>query len=526
LFNWLLSCAKGPGSGLGLLLVLLLSACAHHPKKKSNPTPNGPVAAGAAAAATDAEGEEEADSGDEDDAEAVEADADAEPKEETPAELGDVESASETRLPDEIRADILARSTFPLVENEFVEQWIRYFTGRGREHFKKWQERAPRYLPLITQTMKADGLPEDLVYLAMIESGFNPKARSRAKAVGPWQFIKSTGMRYDLQVDNWIDERRDIEKSTHAAATYLKELHQIFGSWYLAAASYNAGEGKVLRAVRADRSRNFWELARAKKNFRAETRNYVPKIIAAALISKNPAKYGFDDLVYETPIEWEKARVPAGTDLRAVSSVLNVDRDALVLMNSELRRGRTPLTGGAREIKVPVGRSGDVLAAVDKIAAMKFKEPFLKEDGLTRGFAPLRSDGRYRVRRGDTLWTISRNFGVTVDELREANNFSSAKALRPGKWIEIPVDLRRSPRVSKKGRRPTPVFTAAAAASSPLPEVVGGTYTIQSGDTLWDLARRNGTTVAEIKRLNAIRSARDLRAGKVIRVPGQGGKAN
>src|SRR5690606_13336536 len=153
---------------------------------------------------------------------------------------------------------------------------------------------------------REEGLPEDLIYLSMIESVFNPRAYSRARAVGPWQFIEGTGKRYGLRVNYWIDERKDIIKSTHAAAKYLKELYQIFGSWYLAAAAYNAGEGTVLNAIRRDRTRNFWQLARQEKNFRSETQNYVPKMIAAALLAKSPEKYGFADkeIAYEDPLTW------------------------------------------------------------------------------------------------------------------------------------------------------------------------------------------------------------------------------
>jgi len=182
----------------------------------------------------------------------------------------------------------------PITVNSRVEYWVDYFTGRGRPHFERYLERSNFFIPYIAPLLKQNGMPEDMVYLAMIESGFNNFARSHAKAVGPWQFISATGKRYGLMVNWWVDERRDIRKSTLAAVQYLKDLYQIFGTWELAAASYNAGEAKVARGVRRFGTRDFWTIARH-RFLRPETRDYVPKIIAAALISKNRTQFGFPD---------------------------------------------------------------------------------------------------------------------------------------------------------------------------------------------------------------------------------------
>lgn len=444
---------------LRLLLLLLcsLAACAHRKKGThaageslkpediaKRPTAsdgaNGPVK-GEVSYTEEDEGDP-TEEGDESDV------ADTDPVEGTPTDLGEVEQSSDKVSESEAKADALARQTFPMVENEFVEQWIRYFTGRGRKHFEKWIARTPRYAPLIRKTMKEDGLPEDLVYLAMIESGFNPRAKSFAKAVGPWQFIKSTGQRYGLQVDGWIDERRDIVKSTHAASAYLKELHTIFGSWYLAAASYNAGEGKVLNAVRRDRSRNFWGLARKKANFRPETRNYVPKIIAAALISKDPVKYGFGDVVYEEPLEWDVVRVPAGVHLQGVAEVVGIDKDALKLLNAELKRGVTP-PGGIYELKVPKARGVDVTAKLEAVRAKKYK---IVEEETTRrrrgrggrvvSFKPKGplGKGEYMVQPGDTFWDLAKKNGTSVSEIKRLNpEFGSGRSVRAGAVIKVPT---------------------------------------------------------------------------------------
>ena len=182
----------------------------------------------------------------------------------------------------------------PVTVNSRVEHWIDYFCGRGRGYFQKYLERSEFFVPFIVPILKQNGMPEDLVYLAMIESGFNNLARSRAKAVGPWQFISATGRRYGLEVNWWVDERRDVEKSTRAAVEYLRDLYSIFQTWELAAAAYNAGEAKIARAVRRFGSKDFWLISKH-KFLRPETRDYVPKMLAAAIIAKNRKQFGFPE---------------------------------------------------------------------------------------------------------------------------------------------------------------------------------------------------------------------------------------
>lgn len=362
-----------------------------------------------------------------------------EKREETPEDLGDV-NVSENRNTEEIQADVLSRKTFPLVYNEFVEQWIRYFTStRGRPVMQKWLGRSTRYIPVMKKVLREEGLPEDLIYQAMIESGFNPKAASHAKAVGPWQFIKGTGKRYELELNYWVDERRDHIKSTHAAALYLKELHQIFGSWYLAAAAYNAGEGKVLRAVRSDRSRNFWELARIKKNFRAETRNYVPKIIAAALISKNPEKFGFTNVEYEEPLSWETIKVPGGVDLKSVAKLTGVDENYLEILNTELRRGVTPPGAENYALRVPPNKGSLVMEHIEELRNHRYKKNFIVHE----------------VRKGDTLGAIARRYGSDVASIMELNKIGKTNRLKLGAELTIPVSDREESRKSAGSRNPS-----------------------------------------------------------------------
>lgn len=426
---------------------------------------------------------------------------DSEAREETPVEL-EVEVRQE-RSQAEIDADLESRKTFPLVYNEMVEVWIRFFTSkRGQPVMQRWLERSTRFMPLMQQVMRDHGLPEDLVYLAMIESGFNLKAKSHAKAVGPWQFIPSTGKRYNLNIDYWIDERRDVRKSSIAAATYLRELHLIFGSWYLAAASYNAGEGRVLNAVRRDRTRNFWELARKKSNFRAETRNYVPKIIAAALISKNPERYGFTNINFMEPLAWEIFRVPNGVSLKDVARVINYDDGDLHIMNSELRRGITPPGSEGYDLRIPRGRSQILAQNLHTIEAKKIGN-FLE----------------HSIRRGDTISSIARKYGVDQQSVIDLNKISNTRALRLGQELLIPVgggdeSPRRRARINK-----SPVAKLDTFAPAPAAPLAANEYQVQPGDTLWGIAQRFKVSVADLKTANRLRSARSLQVGQRIRVP-------
>src|SRR5450631_2696483 len=192
----------------------------------------------------------------------------------------------------------LPLSDIPLALNSKVEYFLYYFQTSGKQSFSRWLSRSSRYLPMMKDILKREGMPEDLVYVAMIESGFQMHARSWASAVGPWQFVSDTGRRYSLRIDQWVDERKDPVKATTAAALYLKELYGIFnGNWYLAAAGYNAGENKILRAISMYNTSDFWEISRG-SYLKRETKEYVPKLLAAAIIAKDPARYGFSDIAY------------------------------------------------------------------------------------------------------------------------------------------------------------------------------------------------------------------------------------
>lgn len=243
---------------------------------------------------------------------------------------------------------------FPVTYNEQVKMWIRYFQTRGRESFKTWLERSARYAPYIQKQLETHQLPTDLLYVAMIESGFSTQAVSHAGAVGIWQFIAPTGRRYGLHIDWWIDERRNFTKATQAAIRYKKDLYKMFGSWHLVSASYNTGENRIQRLIRKHRTNDFWELAEM-RTLPDETINYVPKIIAATLIAKAPALYGFKDLEYKSPFKFEEMMVPGGTDLTNLAQYIGVKEQYLRELNPELLKGFIPREVKQHKIKIPVG---------------------------------------------------------------------------------------------------------------------------------------------------------------------------
>jgi membrane-bound lytic murein transglycosylase D len=226
----------------------------------------------------------------------------------------------------------------PLEMNEHVERWIEFFTtGKGRTRFRIYLERSGAYEDMIRQRLREAEMPEDLLYLAMIESGMNPNAYSRAHAVGLWQFIKGTGRRYDLEIGYWLDERRDPFKATDAAVAHLGDLYEQFGSWYLAAAAYNAGSGKVTRGIKKTGSSDFWDLADARV-LRSETRNYVPKLIAATTIAKNPEKYGFADVERAQPMEFDVVGVPDATSFDVLADAAGTSEDEIRRLNPQYVR--------------------------------------------------------------------------------------------------------------------------------------------------------------------------------------------
>jgi membrane-bound lytic murein transglycosylase D len=330
----------------------------------------------------------------------------------------------------------------PVVRNAPVERFVGIFTGRQQDRMALYLKRSGRYEGMIRGKLRERGMPEDLLYLSMIESGFNPTAKSHASAVGLWQFIEGTGTRYGLRVDGYVDERRHPEKSTDAALDYLQDLHRQFGSWYLAAAAYNTGENRVARVMRQvtgkerGKDADFW---RIRSRLPSETREYVPLMVAAALIGKEPAKYGLDGVARWMPLEHDEVQVPAGTRLKTVASAVGVTENEVKRLNPHLVRSMTPPGKKPYAVRVPEGRAERFAAnfpEVQRQAAQLAAREAAEERAAAARRA--RSVRRHTVRNGESLWTIARRYDTTVKKVQAANGLGRRNRIRPGQRLVIP----------------------------------------------------------------------------------------
>ncbi|KAB2832091.1 MAG: transglycosylase SLT domain-containing protein, partial [Candidatus Dadabacteria bacterium] len=300
-----------------------------------------------------------------------------------------------------------------------MDRSINLFSERIRERFSVWLERSGKYLDLMKTILKANNLPEEIAFLPLIESGFNPNAYSVARAVGPWQFIAGTAKRYGLKIDWWRDERKDPVKSTEAAASYLKDLHDMFGSWNLAMAAYNAGEGKILKALNRTKSDDYWALLNT-RYIRQETKEYVPRFIAAKMIATDPGSYGFENLMYHPPLRFDEVTVEHPIDLDVVARCTDTDIETIRELNPELRRWSTPANVPAYALRIPAGK----------------REAFLN-NLLNVPLGDRFTVTAYKVRKGDTVKSIARSFGVPVDVLKELND-GILRTLKAGQTISLP----------------------------------------------------------------------------------------
>lgn len=318
----------------------------------------------------------------------------------------------------------------PIVMDPSVQSHIHFFNSSIRSRFEQWLVRLSRYQPLVEKIFSEFNIPSDLVYLSLVESGFNPYAYSRAKATGPWQFMKGTGKVYGLRIDNYVDERRDPIKSTVAAARYLRDLYDMFGTWPLAMAAYNAGEGKVMRALHKVQGETFSDISKTKL-IRTETKQYVPRIMAATVIARNPDQYGFPQNPV-APHEFEEVVVNRPLHFHAIANTTGIPYEKLRLLNPELRRDATPPGESAYHLKVPVGTSAKVAQLLDRVPTYKFPAHQAKVQR-----AKTADTGRwYRVRGGDTLEKLSKRFRIPLKTLKAKNNLSGP-VIKPGDFLII-----------------------------------------------------------------------------------------
>ncbi|MGD9905436.1 MAG: transglycosylase SLT domain-containing protein [Vicinamibacterales bacterium] len=403
---------------------------------------------------------------------------------------------------DAVRADLAATvHDIPIPQNDRVLGYVEAFQGRLRTFLAEGLARGAEYLPMIQAIFREEGLPLDLAYVPLVESAFKPTALSRANARGVWQFMRPTARENGLTQDWYIDERADPEKSTRAAAKYLKTLHRMLdGDWHLALASYNGGPGRVQRAMKRYGTRDFWRLSATRGRLPRETREYVPMILAAMIIARNPGQYGFE-VPAVVPVATEVVTLHGPVDLRRVAEWANVPADTIQTLNPELRRWTTPVRDSAYQIKVPAGSAAAVVEAHAATAP---------EDAASLQY--------YTVRKGESMSTIARKLRVPRTDLAEANYLRTSSRVRPGQQLVVP----RAPSPALLARRDGPAGPTAAAApgvaatadAQPAVLMAGAettpaviVYRVRKGDTLYAIARRHGVSVDDLRTWNRLRGS-------------------
>lgn len=373
----------------------------------------------------------------------------------------------------------------PLELHIKVLKYIELFQTSRRKNFTRGLVRTKKYEDLVKAIFREEGVPTDLYYLALVESAYNPRAYSRAKAMGIWQFIYTTGRAYGLHRTHWIDERRDPDKSSRAAARHLRDLYEDLGSWPLALAAYNSGINRVKRAIAKAGSRDFWKL-----RLPAQTRNYVPAFFAAMIISKEPETYGFI-IEYEPPIEYDTVEVEGGTRLSLIAAFCSTSLRQIKDINPELRQGVVP-PGGRYTVRIPPGSEEVVL------------------EGLARTPVPKITGGsRYRIRSGDTLSTISLRFGTTIEAIQEVNNLSD-HFIRAGGTLIIPGSG----------------IAGGSIPSAPQIEIAmpaSGRYRVRRGDSLWSVSRKFSLSLERLMSINGLTAGSVLQIGQVLALRPQSG---
>jgi len=442
--------------------------------------------------------------------------------------------ASETELPEIMVPEF---EEIPEDVQVYVQKWLNYFQGRGREHMERYLTRSTRYERLMKRILRENGVPEDIIYIALIESGFSPRAISRSRAVGYWQFIRGTGKRYGLAINTFVDERRDPVLATQAAADYFKGLYSEFNSWFLSMASYNVGEGRVRREINRNKTRDIWALVK-KRRLPKETLNYVPKFLAARLIARKPEAYGFKDLPYEPPIEFETARFTQSINMKTLADKLNVDYAELKRLNPKFRGEVAPVVGSNLELRLPLNTKDAALALAGEVGVKDLV--FVPDQGET---------DVYKVRSGDTLLKIAKRFKTSVAHLKEINDFKRRSRLKPGRTIFVPIPA--SPMPTRSGvnteiaKATLPAGTsssneasnnsttiasnsvsdasvAPASVSSNGSTLVKNTdealYIVQEGESLAEVSSKNNMTMEELMELNSFTEGQVISSGMQLKV--------
>lgn len=408
----------------------------------------------------------------------------------------------------------------PVVYNDAVKKWMNYFLGRGKDYFIRYSERAGRYAPTLGKILEDHGMPRDLIFLAMAESGFQNNAKSWAKAVGPWQFMSFTGRRYGLKIDWFVDERRDPIKATIAAARYLQDLYELFGSWELSAAGYNAGEGKIGKAVRRYGSENFWDITKG-RYLKPETKNYVPKIMALAIIGKNLEAFGLNEIEFHEPLDFEEIDVKPNSDIFEIAAALNVEVEEIQRLNPELSRWQTPVNVKNYKLRVPVGQrvAWNSCCKNQDFTATKYQ--------------------KYEANGKTSLEKVAKNYRLRPQLLAALNGVSANSVLRDGDVIKLPFREGQSARdemygdlwevSSKKSRRylkfKQKLFATKKKESGKKQKISKTVitqfstegkrvYVVKKGETLWHVARKTGISVNKLRKSNlALLGGRDIKAG-------------
>lgn len=405
-----------------------------------------------------------------------------------------------------------------IMTNQHVRKWIDYFQGKGRPHMERYLTRSTRYTKMMQGVLRKHGLPEDLIYVPLIESGFNSQAHSHASAVGYWQFIRGTGKRYGLRIDAYVDERRDPVLSTEAAAEYFKSLYSLFGDWYLSLAAYNVGENKVKSALMRHNTRNFWDLVQ-KRRLPKETQNYVPKFLAASIIAKDPKRFGFENIDYSPELKYDEIEIEQPISLLSFSKEIGLPYQEVKKMNPRYRTDYVPIYHGkVSSVRVPVGYRATAMAALPK--------SFSSQPRMV-----VREHFYYRVRSGDTLSGIASRHRTSVASLRSLNELSSRTMLRVGQKLKVPEKLGVVSRYSAeeassfedesvKAARVARNSASTASATSEFFE-----YRVRQGDTLSGIADKHRVSLSALKNANGLSRRSVLRVGQKLKIPGRQAKA-